>query len=93
MGSIGCPILRFGEPYSGLDEYSGPGGDIFPTPPSAKTHVFVKLVIFFQNIKLFVMGKPFFCCDRYVSRWFIAKSGSSSVEVDMSQVCCPHGFL
>ena len=53
-------FLRFGEPYSGLDEYSGPGGDICPTPPSAKTHVFVKLIDFSQNPKLFLMKFPIF---------------------------------
>ena len=42
----------------GLDEYSGPGGDIFPTPQTAKTHVLLKVTTFFQNTKLFVLTRP-----------------------------------
>ena len=49
------------DPYSGLDEYSGPGGDIFPTPQTAKTHVLLKVTTFFQNTKLFVLTRPLIC--------------------------------
>ena len=38
--AFGSPWDRLRRPYSSLDEYSGLGDDISPTPQSAKTHLF-----------------------------------------------------
>ena len=42
MGSIA-------DPYSGLDEYSGPGGTFFRPPEPPKTHVFHSVTLPFNG--------------------------------------------